>query len=53
MELSAEERVHKRAKEMAVNELVNKKTAKTMKIARRANKEAQDNLLHRWTTENL
>ena len=33
---------------MAVNELVNKKTDKMMKIAKRANRKAQDNLLHRW-----
>ena len=51
MESPAEERVHRRAKQMAVNKLVNKKTVKTMKIVRRANKKAQDNLLHRWSLD--
>ena len=47
MESLAEKRVHRRAKQIAVSEMVNKKITKTMKIARRANKKAQDNLLHR------
>ena len=43
-----EERVYRRAKEMAVNELVNRKTDRTMDIAKRANRKAPDSLLHRW-----
>ena len=46
MESPAEERVHRQAKEMVVNKSVNRRTAKTMKIAKRANKKAQGNLLH-------
>ena len=44
MESPAEERVHRRAKEMAVNQLVNRKTVEMIKITRRANSKAQDNL---------
>ena len=47
MESPAEERVHRRAKQMAVSEVVNRKITKTMKIAKRGNRKAQDNLLHR------
>ena len=36
---------------MAITELVNRKTAKMMKIARRANRKAQDNVLHRWSLD--
>ena len=36
---------------MAINELVNRKTAKMMKITRRANRKAQDNLLHKWSLD--
>ena len=48
VEPPAEEKIHRQTKETAVNELVNRKTDKMMKIARRANRKAQDNLLHRW-----
>ena len=33
---------------MAVNDLVNKKTDKTMEITKRANRKAPDKWLHRW-----
>ena len=53
MEYPVGERVHRRAKEMVVNEPVNRRTTKTMKIGRRANRKAQGNLLtgEAWTKE--
>ena len=44
----AGERVHRRIKETAVNDLVNRKTDKTMEITRRANRKAPDKWLHGW-----